>query len=372
MPLTCPYCNAPVPVSNPLPANGKVNCPRCEETVTVGNASPSEAAIAPSASSVDSPNLTNRTIAGLVVAVMLGMAALGLAIALQTVGIRRANDAKGVQPPELPEPKSVPPAAWPGLGYLPGDVQAVAGIRIADALDSPAGRTLLNALGLPDIKNGSILGIPPRDVDHLLFGTGLRTLPPRVTAVIHGSLGDAATSSRMTEQHGKTLHRLKLWPTGPEGAIWRPDRRTLVAALLPEDFDHVTAQPRTTIPLSELITDRLDPAALAWLVANVDANSPAFALAMPYLPPADRDVWTKLVALTVSVRADGDKLALTVQLRGRNAAAGEAITKVLADSLTKWGAIAMRRPESREQTGQWQQLTATADADQLTNWLQRR
>src|SRR5437016_847586 len=98
MPTRCPYCNAPVSVPNPRPINDRVACPRCEEMVTVGDAdtSPSPAISAPPLA--ESSRLTNRAIAGLVFAVMLGMAALGLAFALQTVGIRRANDMKGAKP----------------------------------------------------------------------------------------------------------------------------------------------------------------------------------------------------------------------------------------------------------------------------------
>src|SRR4051812_18592238 len=104
MPTTvpCPYCNAPVPVPQPRPADGRVTCPRCEETVTVGDTGPGTPTAAPHATSTEPttpPRPTNRAVAGIVVAVMLGMAALGLAYALRTVDFRRANDSKGVQPP---------------------------------------------------------------------------------------------------------------------------------------------------------------------------------------------------------------------------------------------------------------------------------
>ncbi len=295
---------------------------------------------------------------------MLGMAALGLAFALQTVGFRRANDIKGAQPPEPAEPVALAPAAWPGLGYLPDDVQVIGGLRIADTLDSAAGRALLARFGLADVKNTTILGIAPVNVDYLMLGASLRMLPPRVTAVVHGSIGDVPDSSRTTEQHGKTLHRVKLWATGPEGVIWRADRHTLVAALLPEDFDKVPTQPQPTAPLADLM-DRLDPAALAWLVASVEPNSPALQFVTPFLPPADRDAWTKLEGLAVSLRVDGPKLTLTVQLRGNDAAADNAMAKAVAESLTKTGATVERRAGSRERPEDWQQITATAEAAKL-------
>jgi hypothetical protein len=367
MPTRCPFCNAPVPVPNPRPTDGRVPCPRCEELVTVGDADLRAAPTIVVPPPANTPSLTNRTIAGIVVAVMLGMAGLGLAFALQTVGVRRANDTKGARPPEPAfEAAALAPAAWPGLGHLPDDVQVVAGIRVADALDSPAGRALLGALGLADAKKTPILGVAPSHVDYLMFGASLRTLPPRVTTVVHGSIGDAPVPGRTTDQHGKTLHRVKLWASGPEGAIWRADRHTLIAALLPEDFDKVPAKPQAAAPLPELM-ERLDPATQAWLAATVDANNPAFGFATPFLPQADRDAWTKLDALVVCLRADGPKLTLTVQVRGKNVSAGEAIAMAVAASLTTAGLTAERKSD-----GDWQKLTTTADADKLTGWLRPR
>jgi hypothetical protein len=363
MPISCPYCNTPIPVPQSPPADGRVSCPRCEETVTIGDERSDTSAASLAPPPADNPRITNRTIAGLVVAVMLGMAALGLAFALQTVGVRRANDSKGAQPPEpAVEAVALAPAAWPGLGYLPADVQIVAGVRVADALDSAAGRVMLGPLGFTDAKKTTILGVPPSHADYLVFGANVRTLPPRVMAVVHGSIGDAPGPGRTTEHHGKTLHRIKLWATGPEGAVWRADQRTLVAAQLPEDFDHVPATPHSAIPHSELL-DRLDPAALAWLVAKVDANNSALALVTMYLPPADRDAWTKLDALAVSLRADGSKLTLTVHLHGQDPAAGEAIAKAVAESFAKAGLA----PE-RTAAADWHSLVVAADADKLAAW----
>ncbi|HEX4591514.1 MAG TPA: hypothetical protein VH120_16375, partial [Gemmataceae bacterium] len=95
--VSCPYCNAPVPVPA---ASGRVFCPRCEEAVPInGTANDASPTVSPSDSATPS-RPSNRAIAGLVIAVMLGMAALGLAFALQTVGVRRANDKLGAQPPE--------------------------------------------------------------------------------------------------------------------------------------------------------------------------------------------------------------------------------------------------------------------------------
>jgi hypothetical protein len=367
--VSCPFCNSPVPIANLPAGESRMYCPRCEETIPIDVTrieALSNTAIPATPTPPAARVLTNRAVAGLVVAVMLGMAGLGLTFALKTIGVRRANDSKGVQPPEpAADSRPLPPAEWPGLGYLPGDVHAVAGIRVADALDTAAGRALLEQLGLADVKKTTILGISPVNVDYLMFGASLRTLPPRVTAVVRGSIADAFASGRLVDHHGKTLHRTKLWATGPEGVIWRADRQTLIAALLPEDLDRVTAKPQAA-PLPELM-ERLDPAAMAWLVAKLDATNPAFGFAMPYLPPAEHDARTKLEALAVSIRPDGSKLTLTVQLRGKDAASGEVLAKAAADSLTKIGVTAERKLD-----GNWQNVTATAEAENLAGWLRPR
>ena len=223
----------------------------------------------------------------------------------------------------------------------------MAGIRVADALESPTGRTLLAAFGLAESKRTPIFGVAPSHVDCLIAGANLRTLPPWVTAIIHGSIGDSSNAGHTTDQHGKTLQRVKLWATGPEGAIWRADRHTLVAALLPEDFDRLPAKPQAA-PLPDLMA-RLDPAAFAWLVANVDANNPAIGMAMPFLPPADHDAWAKLQAVAASIRADGTKVTLTAQFRCLDESASKELATAITESLEKRpdGGVARRgtRPD---------------------------
>ena len=93
--VTCPYCNAPVPIES---GERRVSCPRCEEMVTVRDAdtiASTTTQTTPTEPPTSSSRLPNRTIAGVVIAVMLGMAALGLSFALRTTGYRRANSTKG-------------------------------------------------------------------------------------------------------------------------------------------------------------------------------------------------------------------------------------------------------------------------------------
>jgi hypothetical protein len=387
MPITiaCPFCNTPIPMPELPDGENRIQCPRCDETlpIHVTNVHTSAEDFAASTAPVGQPSSksrpTNRAVAGLVVAIMLGMAALGLAFALQTKAFRRANDSKGAVPPEpAPEAQRLAPAEWPGLGWIPDDVQAVAGIRIADARESLAGRALLAQLRFDGANQIKIAGLSPAAIDHLIVGAAFRALPPRVTGVIHtrGRIHEKTRSepSRTSDQHGKTLIHGKLWTNGPDGAAWQADQHTLIAALLPEDFDKLPARPqggigRLAVPLSEVLAERLDPAAVAWLMVNVDANSPATAIATPFLPPVQRDTWAKLETLAVSIRADGSKLIVTVQLRAKDAAAGAAIAKALAESLQQ--PAAEIRVE-RTAFGDWNRMTATVEAEKLAELFKPR
>jgi hypothetical protein len=246
----------------------------------------------------------------------------------------------------------------------------VAGIRVTDALDSAAGRALLASLSLSDKTKP--LGLPPGDMESLVLGVNAKKLPPRLTAVvrlktaldesrIHAVLG----SEQTVEQHGKTLRRGRLWPNGPEGVVWQADSHTLIAAQLPEDFDRVPTKPHAAVPLPDLM-ERLDPSALAWLVASPDANDAAVTLVTPFVPPAERDAWMKLQAIALSLRAEGSRLTLTAHILGRNATAGEAIAKSVVESLTKVG-VRVERSSSAD----WQNVLATADSNQLGEVLHR-
>jgi hypothetical protein len=145
----------------------------------------------------------------------------------------------------------------------------------------------------------------------------------------------------------------------------------VIAALLPEDFDNLSATPepgvgRFTAPLPELLTDRLDPAAVLWLVAYAEPNNAALGLVAGLLPlpPAERDAWTRLEALAVSVRADGPRLVLTASLRGRDAATSEALAQALTKSLAT-ADVAVKQTAD----GDWRRLTAAADAAKLAGWV---
>jgi hypothetical protein len=380
---TCPYCNAAVPVSGP--PVGTVPCPRCGEDVPLPlSAVDDDIAAAPASQTSNVPPAEQRpsnwAVARWIVAGMLLLATLTLVYALATTPWRRANDTKGaVEPGPVAELPPLPPAQWPGLGYLPDDTHAVAGVRLAAALESDAGRALLAQLNLtPDAGRSQMLGLTPSDVEHLLLAASLHALPPRLTAVVRTrrtldaeQVRAALQAGRPTDHNGKPLSHGKLWPGGPEGTVWFPDRHTLVAALLPDAFDKIPATPQPDLsrfpaPLPELLRQHVEPEALVWLVAETEPNNPtlAFLTGLLSLPPAERNAWDKLESLAIGVRAEGSKLALSLWLRGRDEPATAALADALERSLGAAGVVA-----ERAKAGDGMRLTATADAAKLAGWV---
>jgi hypothetical protein len=373
--IACPYCNAPIPVSE-SPA-GPVTCPRCGEAVRTGTNQSNGAAprtgpgiIARADSPLGRPS--NRAVGRIIVGVMLFMATVALVFALRTTEQRRANGYKSAKEPAAEtaaEMGSLPPAEWPGLGYLPADMQALAGLHVARALESAAGRTLLGELFVTDPGKARILGQTPADIDRIMIGANHRTFPPQVIGVIRtGPAMDsewtrqAMAANRTMDQHGKTLLRGRLWATGPDGAIWFADRHTLVAAVLPEDFDRIPATPQASSPLRDLL-GRVDPAALAWIVASGEAINAALRYAgVP--PPADPG--NEPDALVMSLRADGMILTLQGQFHCRNATDEQGLARLM-ESMRNAGLTV-----ERTASGEWQTLTVTADAEKLAKWLARR
>src|SRR4051794_1898500 len=136
---TCPYCNATVPLTLPLPADRRVPCPRCGERVPVkGEDALAVAAVIdrlPAAPEPPAPRprRTNPPLALGLLALMVFMASIALAYPLKPVAFRRANDVKNREPEFAPPATDVPPADLPGVGYLPDDVQLIAGVRVAAA-----------------------------------------------------------------------------------------------------------------------------------------------------------------------------------------------------------------------------------------------
>lgn len=128
---TCPYCNAVVPVPDILAASSRLTCERCGDSFSYRpgadivtptplqrESSPSPVAIEETAAA---KRWSNRTVAAGVLGIMLLMALIALALALQTTGIRREHDAQIAKPQQISVPlwiKIVGNAWIVGLGVI--------------------------------------------------------------------------------------------------------------------------------------------------------------------------------------------------------------------------------------------------------------
>jgi len=152
--LTCPYCNSLVVMPRLPEGDQRIRCPRCQELFpyhgqpgaeatgeTRSGSGPSQAMLAaPSAAAVPAGRrLSNRALARIVVAVMALMAAVALLFAWNTTDERRQHD--GQKAEEEPEPVPVvAPGKLAGLGYLPADVNWLAGIHVGELWTSVKAR----------------------------------------------------------------------------------------------------------------------------------------------------------------------------------------------------------------------------------------
>jgi hypothetical protein len=117
------------------------------------------------------------------------------------------------------------------------------------------------------------------------------------------------------------------------------------------------------------LRQRLDPDALAWAIAHVEADdaTPAALAALLPLPAEERAAWGKVQGLAVGVRAAGPELVLTAQVRGRDDATTEQLGDAVERSLGAAGVVA----RDRVRDGDWLRLSAVVEAEALRQWLGR-
>ncbi|MFO0811198.1 MAG: hypothetical protein U0746_21420 [Gemmataceae bacterium] len=291
---------------------------------------------APTAAS-DTPRRSNRQIGLTVFGVMLAMAGIALIYALATVDFRRANDHKS-QDAKMAAVVAVPPNELAALAYLPADIELVAGLAAAQALETESGKVLLNSLMLN--------GFTPEQIDHVVVATGdLNTLPPRLTIVVRSrrpldlvKLRAALKADQSVQRNGRTTYIGKL-PFGTvDGAITFADERTLVAALKPEDLDVV---PKTAAggvgrfpqPVRDSI-DKLPSDTPAWLVAHKKPNNAALALALGLtkVPPDVMQGILKLSSLSAHATERKGRIEVIASAKGLDAKETTAITDALKDA----------------------------------------
>src|SRR5262249_41649113 len=146
------------------------------------------------------------------------------------------------------------------LGYLPPDVDFIAGIHVAEMQADPAAREFLTQLRLGPADLGlSVIqrwtGLRLEDVDHAVLGLRVQgQLIPRLNFVVRTTrpydvelLRKSINISRSPEPGKKELYRVKLDKSLLTPILWFADEHTIVVGLKPEDLAPVPAKPRENV-----------------------------------------------------------------------------------------------------------------------------
>jgi hypothetical protein len=310
--LTCPYCNAQLPIG----ASGRVACPRCGESVTVAGTSPALLANAAAAEQPAPPPVApgkpvraNRIVGGIVLGVMLLMATTGLVYALMTVGVRRAHDR--ALPPKMrkpfdifrknketgpPEPgEAVAPARLAGLGYLPPGTNVVAAVHVEELFAGPAGKELRGQgvkIGNFELKLDTVpqwLGLAAEEIDHAVLGVRMSEekdvqLTPPVHLVVRTRQAydpekvrkalEASRPRQLPAAGGgkRTVYSARVRNLPLEVLLWLADERTFVLALFSKMEDVPLSPSEGASPLDselrQVLEQRLGAGVPLWLAGH--------------------------------------------------------------------------------------------------------
>lgn len=319
--LTCPYCNAYVPMPAGAAPGQRLPCPRCGEAFPyrppeTGGEGP--VPFSPNGNPPPFPDprpeapppprrWSNRAVAGGVLGVMAVMAVAGLIFAFKTVPNRRSHDPKGP------------------IGYLPGDVNVIAAVQLREALADPGGHEFLNQLHLGPVEAGMAsvekwTGLKREEINQVVLGLKLDGHGiPRLTLVVQTrdpygekEVREALHADRPIERGGKTLYRFKLpvaAPLATQAELWCASDTILVIGLA-QDLDAVPLSPQSGVdhfsaPLQGLLRDQVSYNPQAWVVAHSDQWNKTIAWhAVRGLPAADQELLAKAATWGIWLRFD--------------------------------------------------------------------
>jgi hypothetical protein len=274
-----------VALAEPFSQSQRVICARCGETfpyrVAAAEAGPQLVAAEslpaatrqptfPQAREKSRPNYHRIAwTAILVLGVMVLMGLSALVLGLRTVPERRARDQKP-------------------LGYLPPDINVIAGLHVVKLLQDPVGREFASQPHLGPAEVGIVnlerwLGLPLEDLSDVVIGLKVDDrLVPRLTLVVQtmkpydeAKVRGALKDSQQIERHQKKLYRFRLEKPPVNATLWCAGQSTLVFGLSPEDLDVVPFTPLSGIdhlpqPIQACLTDPASRTAQAWAFATAD------------------------------------------------------------------------------------------------------
>jgi hypothetical protein len=272
--LSCPYCNSHLTVSDG--AHVPVACPRCGETLPYrtgnGPAHPANgwALSDPNAAAVDdvvaSRRRSNRHTGLWLLGGMFALAGLACTFILLTHDFRRSNDL-------MPGPATA-------LAYLPSDTNLAALVRVQRLRDQPAGKDVLDFLGLAAAEDGRdpaqpFLGVPLDNLDILLLSMKsdadhfrpillVQTRRPYDPEIV----GAVLDTGRPIQDGYRTVYQVRSPKLG-FGAVWFAATNVLVLAANVDTLEAVPKQPGTDALPESLGSLIKDPNGLpAWVIGQ--------------------------------------------------------------------------------------------------------
>jgi hypothetical protein len=371
-PVSCPYCNAFVTVAPGAVTGQRVPCPRCGEAFTlrrpegVGStelqATPNAAPALPPVEASPAVRYflarrANRLVAAGVVGVMVFMAAVGLTYALWTQKDRRANDVMLPRARHAPVPVEEPgpaiavvaPDRLAALGDLPPDSDVVAGVHVAELLQTDAGRALLTRpfkVGGADIRLDVLerwTGLKLDEMDHVVLGLRAEDPLGRPAALVVRTrraydadrVREALKTERLAVGGDKTLDRFELKDPPLRPVLWCADDHTLVFSLLPVYFEHIPRTPRKGIdhlPREvQKVLERVGPGNPLWVAGHIaDWDKVEWTNLLPRLKKEDLARWTAV--RTFAAWLQGDRgVTVSAAIRCRDADAAGSLGAYFAD-----------------------------------------
>jgi hypothetical protein len=295
-----------------------------------------------------------------VLANMMSLALVALGGALATQGYRRHNDAglparpkrspfPAVEELNPPGPVAVAPARLAALGYLPPKTDLVAGVHVAELMDDPAGRKLIEEplkLGGREVRLAELpakLGLDVQELDHFVLGMHLDE-PLSVVLVARTRQSYDALKVRQAlnarslpgTPNGRTLYQVTL-PLGNLSALlWCADSNTFLVALARESLEKATVpgqgSPDPLTPeVREVLSQRVGPAGQLW-AAGHSANwtRSAGTLLLSGLPGEWQQRLVTVHTFGIWAVATDKSVTLNAAARCGDARAAEALEKWLA------------------------------------------
>jgi hypothetical protein len=316
---------------------------------------------------------------------MVVLALLSLGGALATNGYRRHLDAglpaRPKRSPVIEDtspqgPVAVAPAHVAALGYLPPKIDLVAGVHVAELMDSPTERKLLEEplkFGSTEVRLADFtrkIGLQAHQLDHFVVGMRtdeplsvvfvFRTRQPYDSEKVRHALNAKSAPGKST---GHTLYDAS-FPIGNLSALlWCADERTFLISLARESLEKA-AVPGDVLrdalvpEVRGLLNERMRPVGQLWIAGYApDWRKSAAGLALGQLPEA----WRKPLA---TVRAFGVWTVAADNSVTLNAVAGCESDKS-AEQLEKW--LASRKTDKYAPTfardDKWLSVQLRTDMD---------